>query len=266
MQELSSGDAYRTPEGSGTFVARALPTLALYAKVLGLVRSGARAAKRGAYSDELWARQSCLILKAMEESGADVGVEGLDNLRRLDRPAVFVGNHMSMMETVVLPCLIAAYRPVTFVVKRSLLETPWFGRILATRNPVVVGRENARQDLTAVLDEGKRRLEDGVSVVVFPQSTRSVSLERRRFNTIGCKLARRAGAPIVPTAIKSDAWGQGKLVKDFGRFDPSKTVRFSFGQPIAVHGSGRDAHEATYAFIEENLSRFLDEEAGRAGQ
>ena len=57
----------------------------------------------------------------------------------------------------------------------------------------------------AVLEGGKQRLQKGISIIVFPQTTRTVRFEPENFNSIGVKLAQRAKVPIIPLALRTDA-------------------------------------------------------------
>jgi 1-acyl-sn-glycerol-3-phosphate acyltransferase len=75
----------------------------------------------------------------------------------------------------------------------------------------------------------------------------------KEFNTIGIKLAKRADAPVIPFALKSDAWGNGRLVKDFGRINPSRMVHFAFGAPLRVTQQGAAEHREIIEFITSNL-------------
>ncbi|MBW2177934.1 MAG: hypothetical protein JRH03_13480, partial [Deltaproteobacteria bacterium] len=52
-------------------------------------------------------------------------------------------------------------------------------------------------------------LQRNVSVLVFPQTTRGLRFDPDKFNTLGIKLARRAKVPVIPVAVKADAWGVG---------------------------------------------------------
>ena len=82
---------------------------------------------------------------------------------------------------------------------------------------------------------------------------KAAKLDPSEFNTIGVKLAKRAGVPVVPIALKTDAWGNGKHLKDFGKIDPSKKVRFVFGRPLLVSEQGGEEHRAIIAFICEKV-------------
>lgn len=107
-----------------------------------------------------------------------------------------------------------------------------------------------------VLEEGQKRLEDDISIVIFPQTTRSVEFDAKKFNSLGVKLAKRCNVPVVPFALKTDAWGLGRRLKDFGRIRPEKTVHIHFGEPMTVQGSGKEEHGRVVEFIEKNLEEW----------
>ena len=253
---LTSESAYQTAGSPASWMGRFCPTAVFYSKILGIIYRASSLAKKGRYDDRCWIESSLTSIRAMESVGGRFDVQGLDAIRRLRSPAVFIGNHMSILETFVLPCLIQPIRDVTFVVKESLISYPLFGHVMRNRNPVVVGRENPREDLKTVLEGGQKRLEAGVSVVIFPQTTRSAEFDPGRFNSLGVKLARRCQAPAVPFALKTDAWGLGKRIKDFGPIRPEKTVHIRFGEPLMVLGSGRDEHSRVVEFIQNNLAEW----------
>ena len=163
---------------------------------------------------------------------------------------------MSTLETFILPCIIQPLKPVTFVVKESLVAARIFGPIMRSRDPIVVGRVSPREDLKTVLAKGTIKLEQGVSIIIFPQSTRAVVFNPDEFNTLGIKLAARAGVPVVPIALKTDAWGIGKLVKEFGPVDTRKRVHFAFGGPMKIEGRGAVEHQKVIDFIQNNLNKW----------
>jgi len=204
---------------------RAFPSLVFYFHLVLIVWRAGMQAKKGRYSDRQWVESSFEVLNRLERAGIRMEISGVETLERLPGPVVFVANHMSMMETMILPVIIQPVTPITYVIKQSLLEYPVFKYVMRSRNPIAVSRSNPRQDLKTVLEEGVARLGDGVSVIVFPQTTRSHSFDRQQMSSIGVKLAKRAGVPVVPIALKTDCWNNGSLVKDCGRLDPSKTRR-----------------------------------------
>lgn len=260
---------YTSPARTPTWWRRAFPGLSFYAELVGVVGSAARIAKQGRYGDAEWVESSRHVVRALERIGVRLTIEGLAGYRALDGPAVVIGNHMSTLETFVLPSVLRPIRPVTFVVKRELVEMPVFKHVMIARSPVVVGRTNARDDLRIVLEEGEAKLRAGLSIIVFPQTTRAAVWAPSDFNSIGVKLARRAGVPVVPLALRSDAWGIGRLIKDIGWIRPERPVHLAFGEPLTVTGNGREAQEEIVRFISGHLQawgvQFLPPTASPAG-
>ena len=56
-------------------------------------------------------------------------------------------------------------------------------------------------------------------MVIFPQSQRTLEFDPEHFNKLGIKLAKKAEAHIVPVALKTDFWKNGRLFKDIGALD-----------------------------------------------
>lgn len=252
---------YRTRPAAIPLMARLFPTLVFYSRFLANVWQSSSLAKRGRYTDDVWGRSSLDVLRGLESVGVDMEITGIDHVERLTTPCVFIGNHMSLMETLVLPCLIQPFRRVTFIVKDTLLRYPVFRHVMRSRDPIALGRTNPRLDLKTVLESGTEKLHKGVSIIVFPQTTRSGSFELSQFNTIGVKLAQRAGVPAMPVALLSDAWNNGKTFKDLGKIDPSKRVHFAFGEPMAIGGRGMEEHQAIIRFIKGKLEGWLKDRA-----
>ena len=261
---LFSEDEYRSPVRQATGFARWFPSLTFYVKAFGIVYRSLKPAEQGLYTDEDWCNDSRGEVYSIEQVGGRLEAEGLNHVRELKEPCLIVGNHMSTLETFVLPCMIQPWKPVTFVVKRSLLTYPFFGSIMRSREPVVVDRRNPREDLEAVLRYGQERLQRGISIVVFPQSTRMERFDPQQFNTIGIKLARKAKVPIIPLALRTDFWSNGSIIKDVGWVRPERTVHFRFGTPLRITGSGKDEHNQIIAFIQSSLAEW--EEADRLEQ
>lgn len=247
-------DRYCSAEMRPGWFARSFPAFSFYRQFGWNVYRSSIKARHGLYDGGEWSRTSFRVLRSLESVGVQLVVTGLESVRRLESPCVFVGNHMSMLETIVLPAIIQPVRDVTFVVKKSLMEYPVFRHIVRSRDPVAVSRNNPREDFKTVMKEGTERLESGISIVVFPQTTRSATFDPTQFNTIGVKLALRAGVPIVPIALQTDAWGNGKRIKDLGPIDPTKKVRFAFGEPITIEGRGNEQHQQIINFIESKLN------------
>lgn len=209
--------------------------------------------KRGKYTEKCWAESSLAVLRLAEWVGIRFEIENLCNIKKTQGPFVLIANHMSTLETFVLPSLIQPLHKHTYVVKEALVRHPFFRDIIRSRDPIGVGRTNPKEDFREVLKKGRELLEARISVVIFPQRTRTQSFDPGTFNTLGIKLARHAGVPAVPLALQTDAWSTGRMIRDLGRIYPQRRVHFSFGKPLLIHGTGRTEHQEIVRFITSRL-------------
>ncbi len=249
-------DSYQTPKN----IPRALREYLLlgtrwspYSFFFGAVFRSLRKVSLGEYGDDVWAETSYHIIKFLEQCGANFHITGLNKIRSVSGPLVFISNHMSTLETVALPGLICPIKPVTYVVKQKLVKGPFWGPIMRSRDPIIVTRKDARADLMTVLHEGQERLSKGISVIVFPQGTRSDVFDRNQFNSLGIKLAVKAGVPFMPVAVRTDFWGNSPVFRGFGPIRRANPIYIEFGDPVYVEGRGRLEHEECVNFIESRL-------------
>lgn len=256
MKCFFPSDTYFTPSDiRRKFPNRLIKTSRLFfiIRFVLLVFKTRRLAVKGQLDRQAWAISSHSVMKLIENSGGRFHIEGLDNIRKAEGPVVFVSNHMSTLETMVFPCIIASEKEVTFVVKDSLINFPVFGAIMRARNPIVVSRTNSREDLALVLNQGKKFLEKGTSIIIFPQKTRRIEFIPEEFNSLGVKLAGRAGVQVIPIAIKTDFWGNGKFIKELGPIYPEKTIYMTFEKPMHIQGTGKEEHQKIVDFISSKL-------------
>jgi 1-acyl-sn-glycerol-3-phosphate acyltransferase len=264
LEELryENGD-YRTAPVKITFIAGALTSLTFYYRLVSIVVRGSAQAKRGRYGTPGWCENSLETLRALEAAGVTFEITGTNAFKAVEGPSVFIANHMSTLETFILPTIIAPFKDATFVVKQSLVDYPIFKHIMRSRDPITVGRTNPRDDLRAVLEGGTERLKAGRSIIIFPQTTRTPVFDPAQFNTIGIKLAKKAGVPVVPIALTTSAWGNGRFLKDYGRIDPSKKARFAFGKPLRIRDRGVEEHQEVIEFITGKLKEWEKEDRAR---
>jgi len=253
---LKSFEYHTDANKSASIFHKMTPRSKLYfvTKLLRIVNRGSRMAKQGKYDYKQWIHSSVEAVHLLENCGGKFHITGIENLVGAQGPFVFISNHMSTLETFVFPGIIAQFMDVTFVVKDSLVKHPLFGPLLRTREPIVVGRTDSRADFNQVMSEGQTHLSKGTSVVIFPQSTRMVALDPKQFNTLGVKLAKSAKVSVIPVAIKTDFWGNGKLIKEFGPLDASKPIYIEFGKPMPINGNGKEEHQQVVDFIAERLT------------
>ena len=268
MENLFPADTYDTPPGRRSLTDKLLlgNRLHFYLKNFGIFRKTGSCARKGMLDQERQVFFSNQNIRLTEECGGVFHLRGLNHLREMTgRPAVLIGNHMSLLETAVFHAIARPYIDFTFVIKESLLDVPYFGDIMRTLKAIPVSRTNPREDFKTVLQKGKEVLAEGRSIILFPQATRSVEFKPEEFNTIGVKLARSADVPVLPFALKTDFVGTGKLLRDLGPIRRDRQIYFEFAAPMEVRGAGKEEYQAICRFIQERLAEWnAAERSGKA--
>jgi 1-acyl-sn-glycerol-3-phosphate acyltransferase len=231
--------------------------LYFFSKYFGMVLTTRKKALNNVYNTRVWADSSFDIFRLIENTGGRFHISGMENITKSADPVLFISNHMSTLETMIFPGIIAPLREVTFVVKESLVKHPLFGPVMRSRDPIVVGRTDPRKDFEEIMTKGPELLAKGISIIIFPQSTRSLEFKNEEFNSIGVKLARKAGVSIVPVAIKTDFWGNGRFLKELGPLDRNKPIYIRFGEPFPVVGLGKTENNRIIDFIKSNLGEWV---------
>jgi 1-acyl-sn-glycerol-3-phosphate acyltransferase len=259
MKPFFSSPSYDTPEDHHrSFGDRLMLNSRWYfaARYIREVFRSRSIALRGLYDREEWAKSSYRVFRMIEDCGGRFHLRGLERLESDQGPFVFISNHMSTLETMTFPSIIAPLMEVTFVVKESLARHPLFGPVMRARDPIQVQRSNPREDFQAVMTQGKDLLARGISIIIFPQSTRSPEFDPEEFNSLGIKLARSAGVQVMPVAIKTDFWGNGKYLKELGPITRDYPIHMVFGEPFPIKGTGKEEHKRVIGFIITHLKQW----------
>lgn len=212
----------------------------------------------GKFGYEQWAALTYLAVVFAEKIRGRLIVEGFKERAAYDGPVVYVSNHMSTLETMLLPVTLLSFNELAIVLKDTLSENFIVGPAFKRLGCIGVTRKNARQDLQTVLQVGAERLKSGRSVLLFPEGTRQSEFTAKKFNSLGAKLAHRAGVPVVPIAVKTDFLRTGKLIRDFGQVDPSKPIHIACGPMLSPDLGDKEMHAACVAFIGDKLATWAD--------
>ncbi|SBS37080.1 1-acyl-sn-glycerol-3-phosphate acyltransferase [Marinomonas spartinae] len=159
--------------------------------------------------------------------GVKIEIIGREHINK-ERPVVLVANHQSEWETYVLQVLMA---PVSTVLKKELLSVPFFGWGLRMVQPIAIDRSKRTNALKQIMSQGKERLEDGRSVLIFPEGTRTKPTEEKEFNKGAAMLATSANVPILPVVHNAGyAWPSKSFLKKPG------AIRVVIGPVIESEG------------------------------
>lgn len=157
-------------------------------------------------------------------SGIKLKVNGLEKIDK-DKSYVFVSNHASYFD---IPILMQAIpNNVRFIYKKSMTKIPVFGWGMYLGQYVPIDRENGREALKA-LRKAAEKIKKGISIVIFPEGTRSPDGEIKDFKKGLFVLADEAKEDIVPVLIK----GSFKIMQK-GKFKiQSANVEVKFFEPM----------------------------------
>jgi putative phosphoserine phosphatase / 1-acylglycerol-3-phosphate O-acyltransferase len=159
-------------------------------------------------------------------TGVDVEAQGEHHLWA-HRPSMFLFNHQSMLDGYVLLTLLR--RGFTGIAKKEVANMPLLGQILGALDFAFIDRSNtgsAREAMQPAVD----RLRHGMSVVIAPEGTRSLTPRLGRFKKGAFHVAMQAGVPVVPVVIRNtyEVMARGSLL-----FRPG-TVQVCVLPPIDV--------------------------------
>jgi HAD superfamily hydrolase (TIGR01490 family) len=157
-------------------------------------------------------------------AGVQVRVRGEGNLYAA-RPAVYLFNHQSQLDLVLL-CRLIRFG-FTGVAKREVAGDPLFGPFLRFAEVAFVERGNTAQSIAA-LQPAVNKLKEGVSLVIAPEGTRSSTPSIGEFKKGAFHVAMQAGVPVVPIVIRNS----GQLMAPKGLTINSGIVDVAVLRPI----------------------------------
>ncbi|MDP9083986.1 MAG: 1-acyl-sn-glycerol-3-phosphate acyltransferase [Pseudomonadota bacterium] len=161
---------------------------------------------------------------------------------------IVMSNHTSAWETV---AQFLIFPPQVWVLKRELLWIPFVGWGLKLLRPIAINRGEGHRAVNQVIEQGKARLADGLWVIIFPEGTRVVFGETRKFGASGALLAIASGKSVVPLSHNAGQfWARRGFLKRPG------TIRVVIGDPIeSVGKEPRVLNEQVRQAIEAGLAR-----------
>ena len=171
-----------------------IPTIAVYTIVLGFASVTSSFFDRRGYFAHGCARAwSWLILAT---TGVEVSVRGLERLVP-GKTYVFVANHQSIYD---IPCLFWSIPfQLRIIAKDSLGRFPVLGAHLKRTGHLLVDRR--KPDRASVFDWASRLTSNGLSLIIFPEGTRSRDGFMGKFKGGSIMLAIQAGLPLVPISV-----------------------------------------------------------------
>jgi 1-acyl-sn-glycerol-3-phosphate acyltransferase len=203
----------------------------------------------GFYSGQFWAW--CLTGSSLVR----VRVRGRENLVP-GRSYVILANHQGNYDILALYGYLG--RQFRWVIKEELRKVPFLGWGCAAIGHIFVDRSDSRRAI-ASLEAAKPALAGGVSVVFFPEGTRSPDGRLQRFKKGGFRMARQLDLDIVPVAIS----GSYRVLPKGSLLPRPGTIRVQILPPVSPAAHATD--EALVAAVRTAIAAELGEPSGHAG-
>jgi 1-acyl-sn-glycerol-3-phosphate acyltransferase len=163
-------------------------------------------------------------------------IKGEENIP--DQAVIVFSKHQSTWETLFLPVLTKRHQ--AWILKQELMWVPFFGWAMAAIGTIPIIRGSGRTAIKRIIELGKRYMEKGSWIMVFPEGTRVAPGEEKRFGIGGAMLAASTQAPVLP------------IVHNAGEFWPRKgflkypgTIQVVIGPPIDTTGMKADTVNTT---------------------
>lgn len=177
----------------------------------------------------IWARMQFWLLEKV--CGLTFTVEGRERIPAGNH--IVMSNHTSAWETI---AQFLIFPPQVWVLKRELLWIPFIGWGLKLLRPISINRGAGHRSVNQVIEQGKERLAAGLWIIIFPEGTRVVAGEKRKYGVSGALLATATGKLVVPLSHNAaDFWVRRGIIKKPG------TIRVVIGEPIEP--TGKDARQ-----------------------
>jgi len=167
--------------------------------------------------------------------GLKYRIKGAENLP--NQASIVMSKHQSSWETISLKGLLM--KEQSWILKRELMWVPIFGWALASVPTIAINRNAGRQALKQIIKQGRKVLDDGRVVVVFPEGTRTAPGEKRKYGIGGAMLAEKTGYPVVPIAHNAGVFWKRRGLKKY-----PGTIDVVVGEPIET--KGRKASEINH--------------------
>ncbi len=162
------------------------------------------------------------------------------------KPYFFAMNHQSLFD--IVAAFVCIPINLRFVAKKSLRLIPFLGWYMSVTRMVFIDRQN-REDAKRSLEEACEKIKTGISILTFPEGTRSRDGRVMPFKKGLFIMAIQAGVPIVPVAIDG---AHNLLQRDTLRIQPCR-INLVIGQPIPTAGLTLDDRDALMQRVRDAL-------------
>lgn len=184
-------------------------------------------------------------------TGADISYIGRENVPK-DRAVLYVGNHNSYFD--ILLTYSQCPGLTGYVAKSEMLRYPllrdWMKRLYC----VFLDRSDLRAGMQMILT-CIDYIKNGISICIFPESTRSKDGQMQPFHEGSLKMAAKTGCPIIPMAISNSA----QIFENHMPFVRPCKVIVEYGAPVYPKELSKEDQKFLGAYTQEKIQEMLDQ-------
>ena len=162
---------------------------------------------------------------------------------------VYVSNHVSNLDP---PALFIVLPRLAFVLKQELSRIPLLGYVMGLGGFIYVNRKD-RDSRRLAQQEAVTRLRQGISVIIFPEGTRSRDGQLLPFRPGPFTIAIEAQVPIVPVTVR----GAHQLMPKGKRTVVPGEISLVFHPPVLTEGLGPEARGDLMKRIRQTMEEAL---------
>lgn len=181
-------------------------------------------------------------------------IEGEENIPATG-PIMVYSNHQSLLDIVAMFYLFGRHFQVGFIAKEEWRKVNALRTGIEASKSVFLIRNNPREALKAVTEAGEL-LQNGYSLIIFPEGTRSRGHEMGEFKTASFKFAEKGKVPILPISID----GTYKIFEEHNDVKYGQTVKLIIHPLVHIESMDKAERKAAYSDIEQTVKEGLNYE------
>ena len=176
-----------------------------------------------------------------------VRVEGIEHLKG-EGPYIIMSNHQGSYDIFAL----LSHLPFQFkwLAKKELFSVPFFGWVMAAAGYISIDREGTRKTVEA-MNEAARKIREGMSLLIFPEGSRSPDGSIQPFKKGGFTLAIKSKVPIIPISIS----GSREVMPKEKFTSASGEIRIRIDHPIEIQNYSMKDRQSLMEKVSKTISK-----------
>ena len=176
-----------------------------------------------------------------------VRVEGIEHLKG-EGPYIIMSNHQGSYDIFAL----LSHLPFQFkwLAKKELFSVPFFGWVMVAAGYISIDREGTRKTVEA-MNEAARKIREGMSLLIFPEGSRSPDGSIQPFKKGGFTLAIKSKVPIIPISIS----GSREVMPKEKFTSASGEIRIRIDHPIEIQNYSMKDRQSLMEKVSKTISK-----------